>query len=114
MLVAAAVAGLGGISKTELTVQAVHIALNRGWFDGGVLPIDLHGYAPESSRLTAQQAVVNLLRCLSVPDEVLPDSFDERVRMYRAILAAYAGLGTPILVVGQRVRRRCRPGRGSW
>ncbi|MBT2213216.1 chorismate-binding protein [Actinomadura sp. NEAU-AAG7] len=34
-LVAAAVAGLGGIGKTELAVQAVHIAVGRGWFAGG-------------------------------------------------------------------------------
>ncbi|MUN40920.1 tetratricopeptide repeat protein [Actinomadura litoris] len=98
-LVTAAVAGLGGIGKTELALQAVHIALNNGWFSGGVLPIDLHGYAPAPTRLTVHQAIANLLRGLSVPDEVLPAAFDERVRMYRAVLAAYADLGTPILVV---------------
>ncbi|MBO2445981.1 DUF3856 domain-containing protein [Actinomadura barringtoniae] len=96
-LVTAAVAGLGGIGKTELAVQAVHLALAEGWFGGGVLAIDLHGYT--SARLTAEQAVANLLRGLGAPDEVVPAAFDERVRMYRAILAAYADLGTPILVV---------------
>ncbi|TDD72216.1 tetratricopeptide repeat protein, partial [Actinomadura rubrisoli] len=40
-----------------------------------------------------------LLRALSVPDEVIPAAFDERARMYRAILATYTSVGTPILVV---------------
>ncbi|WP_242895179.1 hypothetical protein [Actinomadura litoris] len=58
----AAVAGLGGIGKTELALQAVRHAAEHGWFPGGVLPIDLHGYAPESARLDEQQAVASLLR----------------------------------------------------
>ncbi|WP_242895467.1 hypothetical protein [Actinomadura litoris] len=100
VLVAAAVAGLGGIGKTELAVQAAHITLNNGWFAGGVLPIDLHGYAPDPThRLTAQQAVANLLCGLGVPEEVLPAAVDEQVRMYRAVLAACAAVGAPVLVV---------------
>ena len=35
---------LAGIGKTSLAVQAGHAASNRGWLEGGVLFIDLHGY----------------------------------------------------------------------
>ena len=39
-----AVAGLAGVGKTALAVQAGHAARQAGWFPGGVLFIDLHGY----------------------------------------------------------------------
>ncbi|WP_246251043.1 hypothetical protein [Actinomadura litoris] len=65
-----------------------------------MLPIDLHGYAPDTThRLTAQQAIANLLRGPGVPDEVVPAAFDERVRMYRAVLTAYTAAGAPVLLV---------------
>src|ERR1035438_10836797 len=43
-VVVSAVAGLAGVGKTTLAVQAGHAALKQSWFGGGVLFIDLHGY----------------------------------------------------------------------
>lgn len=43
-VVVSAVAGLAGVGKTSLAVQAGHAALRQGWSSGGVLFIDLHGY----------------------------------------------------------------------
>jgi predicted ATPase len=43
-VVVSAVAGLAGVGKTALTVQAGHAARQAGWFGGGVLFLDLHGY----------------------------------------------------------------------
>ncbi|WP_432932515.1 tetratricopeptide repeat protein [Microbispora sp. CA-135349] len=42
---AALVTGLGGSGKTELALQAAHLARERGWFPGGVLFTDLQGYS---------------------------------------------------------------------
>src|ERR1700722_7096407 len=42
-----AVAGLAGGGKTALAIQAGHSARERGWFDGGVLFINLQGYDDE-------------------------------------------------------------------
>ena len=41
-----AVAGLAGIGKTELALQAAHACQARGWFAGGVLFVNLFGYDP--------------------------------------------------------------------
>ena len=43
-MVVSAVAGLAGVGKTALAIQAAHAAREAGWFPGGVLFIDLHGY----------------------------------------------------------------------
>src|SRR6266566_1137998 len=43
-VVVSAVAGLAGVGKTALAVQAGHVAAQRGWLAGGVLFVDLHGY----------------------------------------------------------------------
>ena len=43
-VVVSAVAGLAGVGKTTLTVEAGHAARRQGWFPGGVVFIDLHGY----------------------------------------------------------------------
>ncbi|WP_171059858.1 tetratricopeptide repeat protein [Streptomyces montanus] len=94
-----AVAGLAGVGKTELALQAAHQALARGWFPGGALMVDLHGYEPEPKRLESGQALSGLLRALCVPDEHIPPGVQDRERLYRAILAEYAAQGRRILVV---------------
>jgi hypothetical protein len=43
-VVVSAVAGLAGVGKTALAVHAGHAARAEGWFPGGVLFIDMHGY----------------------------------------------------------------------
>ncbi|MGI5170855.1 tetratricopeptide repeat protein [Spirillospora sp. CA-253888] len=93
-----AVAGLGGVGKTELAVQAAHEALARGWFPGGVLAINLHGYEPDR-RLDTGTALARLLRRLQVPEEVIPAEVEERGELYRAVLHAYATEGRPVLVL---------------
>ncbi|MFE9359351.1 hypothetical protein ACFYPB_35405 [Streptomyces olivaceoviridis] len=59
-----AVSGLGGIGKTALAVQAAYAAREAGWFPGGVLFVDLHGY--DDAPVTADQALQSLLRALGV------------------------------------------------
>ncbi|MEV5533430.1 ATP-binding protein [Streptomyces prunicolor] len=93
----AAVSGLGGIGKTALAVETAHLAVERGWFPGGVLFIDLHGYDQEP--VTADRALQALLRALGIPPEHIPTTADERVALYRSTLAARAGERGAVLVL---------------
>jgi tetratricopeptide (TPR) repeat protein len=89
-----AVAGLAGVGKTTLAVQAGHAAQERGWFGGGVLFIDLHGY--DQAPVDPGQALDALLRALGVPAEYIPPGTEARAGLYRSVLAEIAG---PVLVI---------------
>ncbi|OSP44364.1 regulator [Streptomyces sp. 13-12-16] len=93
----AAVSGLGGIGKTALAVETAHLARERGWFPGGVLFIDLHGYDQEP--VTADRALQALLRALGTPPEHIPTTTDERAALYRSTLATRAHECGPVLVL---------------
>ncbi|WSV18644.1 tetratricopeptide repeat protein [Streptomyces prunicolor] len=93
----AAVSGLGGIGKTALAVETAHLACERGWFPGGVLFIDLHGYDQEP--VTADRALQALLRALGIPPEHIPTTADERVALYRSTLAVRAQERGAVLVL---------------
>ncbi len=89
-----AVAGMAGVGKTALAVQAGHAARKRGWFSGGVLFIDLHGY--DQVPVEPGQALEALLRALRVPDEHIPPTVEERAGLYRSVLAR---MNDPVLVI---------------
>lgn len=95
----AAIAGLPGVGKTEVALQAARRTMDLGWFPGGALMVDLHGHEAEPKRLGPDRALAGLLRALGVPDQYIPPETQERERLYRAILAEYAEQGRPILVV---------------
>jgi tetratricopeptide (TPR) repeat protein len=88
------VAGLAGVGKTTLAVEAGHAARRHGWFAGGVLFLDLHGY--DERRLEAAGALEALLRALGVPVERVPPSVEERAGLYRSVLA---DIPEPVLVI---------------
>ena len=93
-VVVSAVAGLAGVGKTALAVQAAHAARSSGWFAGGVLFIDLHGY--DSSPVQPGQALDALLRALGIRGEHIPETAEQRAGLYRSVLAQIAD---PVLVV---------------
>jgi tetratricopeptide (TPR) repeat protein len=93
-VVVSAVAGLAGVGKTALVVQAGHAALEAGWFPGGVLFLDLHGY--DDGVVQSGQALDSLLRALGVPGEHIPSGAEERAGLYRSVLAQ---ITEPVLVI---------------
>ncbi|WP_161627982.1 ATP-binding protein [Microbispora catharanthi] len=124
---AALVTGLGGAGKTELALQAAHLARERGWFPGGVLFTDLRGYADlpchcdvpshaeqhgRDERPNHDQAAQGrqrgarpgevlgeLLRALGLDPERVPPGTQDRSRLFATVLDAYAEQGRPILLV---------------
>jgi tetratricopeptide (TPR) repeat protein len=92
--VVSAVAGLAGVGKTTLAVQAGHAARRRGWFGGGVLFVDLHSY--DEAPVEPGQALDALLRALGVPAEHIPPGAEERAATYRSKLAQIAH---PVLLI---------------
>ena len=93
-VVISAVAGLAGVGKTTLAVHAGHAARRGGWFPGGVLFIDLHGY--DEIRVDPAQALDALLRALGVPGEHIPPGVESRAGLYRSVLAQ---IREPVLVI---------------
>jgi hypothetical protein len=89
-----AVAGLAGVGKTTLAVHAAHAAREAGWFPGGVLFIDLHGY--DDKPVQPGQALDALLRALGVAGEHIPEGTEQRAGLYRSVLAQ---VKDPVLVV---------------
>ena len=107
------VAGLAGVGKTTLAVQAGHAAQRRGWFGGGVLFVDLHGY--DVAPVEPGQALDALLRALGVPSEHIPPTVEERAGLYRSALAQ---ISKPVLVIADNASAEAQvrpllPGDGS-
>ncbi|MGW0831189.1 tetratricopeptide repeat protein [Streptomyces prunicolor] len=92
-VVISAVAGLGGVGKTALALCVAHAARGRGWFSGGALFVDLRGY--DEVPVTADQAVLALLRALGVGDADLPPTAAEQYARYRGELSSRE----PVLIV---------------
>ncbi len=91
---AAVISGPAGVGKTALMVQAARAALTRGWFPGGVLFTDMRGGSVEPG-----QALSVLLKALGIGAGHIPHDTEDRVALYRSVLAAYASQGRRILVL---------------
>ncbi|CAL9376774.1 tetratricopeptide repeat protein [Streptomyces sp. enrichment culture] len=92
-----AVAGLGGVGKTALAVRAAHAARERGWFPGGALFVDCHGY--DETPAGPEQLLEALLRALGVAAAHVPGTLDERAGLYRSVLAERARTRGRVLIV---------------
>jgi hypothetical protein len=92
--VVSAVAGLAGVGKTALAVRAAHFARQAGWFPGGMLFLDLHGY--DVAPVQPRQALDALLRALGIPEKHVPPGAEERAGLYRSALAS---ITEPVLII---------------
>jgi tetratricopeptide (TPR) repeat protein/transcriptional regulator with XRE-family HTH domain len=89
-----AIEGMGGVGKTALAVHAAHRVTGESpdLFPDGHLYLDLHGYTPGVSPLTANEALRSLLRQLGVLHEVIPAKQVPREALYRSTLAGKRAL----------------------
>ena len=82
--VVATLAGMGGIGKTALAVQAGHAVAEH--YPDGQLYVDLRGYGPGEPMSTID-ALSYLLRALGTPTEEIPLETDEAAARFRTALA---------------------------
>ena len=93
-----AISGLAGVGKTALALRAAHHAVSAGWFPGGVLFVDLHGYDPDR-RVAPGEAISGLLRALGVHGSGIPQHEDDGSRLFRSVLASLAAEQRRVLLI---------------
>uniref|UniRef100_UPI003F492B75 AfsR/SARP family transcriptional regulator n=1 Tax=Amycolatopsis sp. CA-096443 TaxID=3239919 RepID=UPI003F492B75 len=93
----AIVTGAGGVGKTALAVWWAHRRAGR--FPDGVLFASLHGFSAGRSPLEPADVLAQFLLGLGIPSGQIPELLDERVALYRSLIA-----GRRTLVVLDDVR----------
>ncbi len=88
----ALIAGQGGIGKTALAVHFAHQVKDR--FPDGQIFLDLRGHA-STDALTASDALLHVLRSLSVTGSTLPSDLDGQINLYRGLTT-----GKRLLIIG--------------
>lgn len=100
VVVVSAVAGAPGVGKTALAHAAARAAVTRGWFPGGAVTVDLHGYDPDPAQVVwPTQLYPGLLRALGVSGEQIPPEETGQATVYHQVLDQLAEAGRAVLVV---------------
>ncbi|MEU4801048.1 BTAD domain-containing putative transcriptional regulator [Actinosynnema sp. NPDC023587] len=108
----AVVDGAPGIGKSELAVTWGH--RRAGQFPDGLLFASLNGFAPDREPVEPAEVLARFLLALGVPSDGVPRDLDDRVGLYRSVLARRR-----VLVVlddawdPEQVRLLLPPGAGS-
>lgn len=92
----ALIAGQGGIGKTALAVHFAHQV--KDLFPGGQIFLDLRGHDPLGA-LTASDALLHVLRSLSVTGSALPSDLDGQINLYRSLTS-----GGRLLIIADNAR----------
>ncbi|TCP56625.1 DNA-binding SARP family transcriptional activator [Tamaricihabitans halophyticus] len=79
------VSGIAGVGKTALVVNWAWQAAAR--YPDGQLFARMHGFTPDREPVAAQEVLGQFLRALGVPAEDIPEDQDDRVALYRSLLA---------------------------
>ncbi|MGD0242757.1 MAG: helix-turn-helix domain-containing protein [Streptosporangiaceae bacterium] len=83
--VISAVSGMAGVGKTALALYWAHQVAGR--FPGGQLYVNLRGFDPSGSPVTAPEAIRGFLDALGVAPERVPASPEAQAALYRSLLA---------------------------
>ena len=83
--VVAAIGGTAGVGKTALAVHWAHQAAAE--FPDGQLFVNLRGFDPSGTPVTAAHALRLLLDMLQIPAEQIPQTMDGQLGLYRSLLA---------------------------
>lgn len=102
-VVISAIAGSAGVGKTALAVHWAHRVRDR--FPDGQLAVNLRGYDRDEP-LTPHDALGQLLRGLGLSPREIPDETEERVTVYRSVLADRRVL---VLLDNARTAEQVRP-----
>ncbi|HEX7302657.1 AfsR/SARP family transcriptional regulator [Lentzea sp.] len=102
-VVVSAIGGSAGVGKSALAVHWAHQV--RARFPDGQLVVNLRGYDREEP-LTPHDALGQLLRGLGRPAGEIPDQTDQRVGVYRSLLADRRVL---VLLDNARTSEQVRP-----
>ena len=97
-VVVSAVAGLAGIGKTALARQAASAGVSKGWFPGGAVIVDLHGYDPQR-RIEPAQVFAPTLQAIGVDAAKIPAEPGQQAAAYHQILSSLAEQGRSVLLV---------------
>ncbi|MFE2329461.1 BTAD domain-containing putative transcriptional regulator [Streptomyces sp. NPDC059385] len=79
------ITGVAGVGKTGLAVRWAHRASRH--FPDGRLFADLRGYDEQHAPTTAGDILSRFLRSLGVESDVVPDGLEDRIALYRSVLA---------------------------
>ena len=96
-VVISAIGGTAGVGKTALALHWAHQV--AGLFGDGQLYVNLRGFGPSGTPMTAAEAVRGFLDALGVPPERIPASPEARAGLYRSLLA-----GKRMLIVADNAR----------
>ena len=84
--------GMAGAGKTAFAVHVAHRLADR--FPDGQLFVELHGHTPGLRPVPADEALASLLLATGLPGAALPNSIEDRARLWRHRVA-----GKRVLVV---------------
>ncbi len=90
---------MGGIGKTTLAQHTASVAVDRGWFPGGVVVANLRGYDPSDRRIQPGQVFAPLLYALGMPPQRIPPTRNEQATAYHRHLADLADRKRPVLLI---------------
>jgi DNA-binding SARP family transcriptional activator/Tfp pilus assembly protein PilF len=96
-VVISAIGGMAGVGKTALALHWAHQAASR--FGDGQLYVNLRGFDPSGSPITAAEAIRGFLDVLGVPAERVPPTVPDQAGLYRSLLA-----GKRVLIVLDNAR----------
>jgi DNA-binding SARP family transcriptional activator len=102
------IAGQGGVGKTAMAVHSAHMLASFPAFGDGQLYADLR--SSDGSLVDPNTVLAGFLRSLGVESSTVPEGQDERVALYRSLLAERSVLVVLDSVESERQIRPLLPG----